>query len=102
MAGGMSRSTGGVPLRDRVRRDTRPGPDVGPRGPVDRAGEGRHCWVLDAADRHGVKRAGVLLEWRRSVVDGTWEGRVAYAAELRPGRTALVEEWVPAALLEPA
>jgi hypothetical protein len=101
MAGGMSRRGGGVPLRDRVRRDAG---DVSarPDAPVDASGGGRHCWVLDAADRRGVKRAGVLLEWRRSPADGTWEGRVAYAAELRPGRTALVEEWVPAALLEPA
>jgi len=101
MAGGMSRRSGGVPLRDRVRRDAgevRAGSDA----PVDASGGGRHCWVLDAADRRGVKRAGVLLEWRRSPLEGTWEGRVAYAAELRPGRTALVEEWVPAALLEPA
>lgn len=101
MAGGMRRG-GGVPLRDRVRHDVRPGSEAQAVGPGDRAGEGRHCWVLDAADRHGVKRAGVLLEWRRSALDGTWEGRVAYGAELRPGRTALVEEWVPAALLEPA
>jgi len=58
--------------------------------------------VLDPADRRGVKRAGLLLEWRRSGDDGTWEGRVVYAAELRVGRMALVEEWVPAGLLEPA
>lgn len=94
----MSRRGGGVPLRDRVRRDAAPHPDA----PVDPSGGGRHCWVLDAADRRGVKRAGLLLEWRRSAVAGTWEGRVVYAAELRVGRTALVEEWVPAALLEPA
>lgn len=94
----MTRRGGGVPLRDRVRADA--GPPQG--GPVDPSGGGRHCWVLDAADRRGVKRAGLLLEWRRSEVDGTWEGRVAYGAELRAGRTALVEEWVPAALLEPA
>jgi hypothetical protein len=97
----MSRRGGGVPLRDRVRR----GADVGTAptdAPVDPSGGGRHCWVLDGADRRGVKRAGLLLEWRRSNVDGTWEGRVVYAAELRAGRTALVEEWLPAALLEPA
>jgi hypothetical protein len=63
---------------------------------------GRHCWVLDAADRHGVKRAGLLLEWRRSSTEGTWEGRVVYVAQLRPESWASVEEWVPAALLEPA
>jgi len=97
----MSRRGGGVPLRDRVRHD----PVVGaarPDASVDPSGGGRHCWVLDGADRRGVKRAGLLLEWRRSSVDGTWEGRVVYAAELRVGRVALVEEWLPAALLEPA
>lgn len=101
MAGGMSRRGAGVPLRDRVRSD----PDAGaahPDAPADPSGGGRHCWVLDAADRRGVKRAGLLLEWRRSDLDGTWEGRVVYAAELRAGRVALVEEWLPAALLEPA
>lgn len=96
----MTRGGGGLPLRDRVRRDVRDVRDVD--GAVDPSGGGRHCWVLDAADRRGVKRAGLLLEWRRSTVDGTWEGRVAYGAELRVGRTALVEEWVSAALLEPA
>ena len=63
---------------------------------------GRHCWVLDPADRHGIKRAGLLLEWRRSALDGTWEGRVVYVAQLRGEQWAGVEEWVPAALLEPA
>ena len=32
---------------------------------------------------------------------GRFEGRVVYQAELRPGRFALVEEWVPAELLTP-
>lgn len=63
---------------------------------------GRHCWVLDSADRQGVKRAGLLVEWRRSPRDGTWEGRVVNVARLRPEGWASVEEWVPAALLEPA
>jgi hypothetical protein len=66
------------------------------------AGEARHCWVLDAADHSGVKRAGLLLEWRRSSVGGGWEGRVVYCAALRATGWASVEEWVPAELLEPA
>ena len=59
----------------------------------------RHCWVSDAADTAGVKRPGLLVEWR----NGThgWEGRVVYAAQLRAGAWALVEEWVPASLLVP-
>ena len=89
----MRRSAGGTPLYLRVGRPgSRPSPPEG----------ARHCWVLDPADRHGVKRAGLLLEWRRSSLDGTWEGRVVYVAQLRDDRWASVEEWVPAALLEPA
>ncbi len=42
-------------------------------------------------------RPGLLLEWRR--VGHLWEGRVVYVAQLRPGRWATVEEWVPAELL---
>lgn len=65
-------------------------------------GGGRHCWVLHSVDNHGIKRAGLLLEWRRSSLDGSWEGRVVYVAELRANEWASVEEWIPAALLEPA
>ncbi|WP_188780099.1 hypothetical protein [Marmoricola endophyticus] len=58
----------------------------------------RHCWVSDPADgSRRVRRPGLLLEWRRT--PSGWEGRVAYAAQLREGRWALVEEWVPAASL---
>lgn len=49
-----------------------------------------------------MKRAGLLLEWRRSPFDGAWEGRVVYVARLRSEGWAGVEEWIPAALLEPA
>jgi len=59
----------------------------------------RHCWVADAADGRGVKRPGLLVEWR-SGEDG-WQGRVVYAAQLRPGSWSLVEEWLPASLLTP-
>lgn len=75
---------GGVPLRDRVRRE--PGPAAAhPDAPVHPSGGGRRCWVLDAADRRGVKRAGLLLEWRRSAVEGTWEGRVVPVAPALTG-----------------
>ena len=59
----------------------------------------RHCWVSGAADESGVKRPGLLVEWRSAPTG--WEGRVVYAAELRAGTWALVEEWVAASLLAP-
>jgi hypothetical protein len=58
----------------------------------------RHCWVVDSLD--GVKRAALLLEWRRSAVGDGWEGRVVYVAKLRAGEEwTVVQEWVPAACL---
>ncbi len=57
----------------------------------------RHCWVTVPVDGPDA-RPGLLLEWRKGD-QGRWEGRVAYAAELRPGRWATVEEWIPAELL---
>ncbi|WP_121250950.1 hypothetical protein [Nocardioides ferulae] len=100
MAGGMNRRGGGIPLAARVRpsstasRFTEPFP-----GPPSEDCPARHCWVADAADRAGVKRPGLLLEWRRT--RGGWEGRVVYAAHLRPDAWALVEEWLPSSLLTP-
>lgn len=77
---------GGLPLHARARRD--PSPEACPV---------RHCWVEAPLDGGGP-RAGLLLEWRRSV-GGHWEGRVVYAAQLRPGQWATVEEWLSAELL---
>lgn len=97
MSGGWSKQGSGVPLSERVR--------VGAGG-ADVAGEAvpevcpvRHCWVADAADAQGTKRPGMLVEWRQ--VPRGWEGRVLYAARLRADSWALVEEWLPAALLTP-
>jgi len=59
----------------------------------------RHCWVTDAVDREGVKRPGLLLEWRRA--PSGWQARVVYAARLRAHSFVLVEEWVPGELLTP-
>ena len=53
----------------------------------------RHCWVTAPVDG-GTPRPGLLLEWRRG--DRGWEGRVAYAAQLRAARWGTVEEWLPA------
>jgi hypothetical protein len=61
----------------------------------------RHCWVAGSVDDAGVKRPGLLVEWRRSDTSG-WEGRVIYAAKLRAGESwTVVEEWLPASLLSP-
>ncbi len=60
----------------------------------------RHCWVVDSLD--GVKRAALLLEWRRAAAAGEWEGRVVYLAKLRSGdEWTVVQESVPAACLLP-
>jgi hypothetical protein len=87
MAGGMNRSTRGPTMAQRVTPTEQP-----PACP------GRHCWVSDAVDYRGIKRPGLLVEWRRTN-DGTWEGRVLYIAELRTGRWATVEEWLPSSRL---
>lgn len=92
MAGGMNKRGSRVPLADRVRDRHQPAP-----APAHDVCPARHCWVADAVDRHGVKRPGLLAEWRQGP-DG-WEGRVVYAAQLRPGEWQLVEEWLPAGLL---
>jgi len=44
----------------------------------------RHCWVLDPADHSGVRRPGLLVEWRQANEDD-WLGRVIYPAQLRAG-----------------
>ena len=92
-----------------ARQRRAPGP-AGARRPAPRAQDpvgpdcpARHCWVSGAVDAEGVKRPGLLLEWRQ--VAGRWEGRVTYAARLRPleanGGWLVVEEWLPAELLTP-
>lgn len=101
MAGGMGGGSGrrgfGAPLAQRVRGDQAPEPPGADACPA------RHCWVSGAVDAEGVKRPGLLLEWRQ--VRGRWEGRVTYVARLRPleanGGWLAVEEWLPAELLTP-
>ncbi|MGA8257828.1 MAG: hypothetical protein WB767_14765 [Nocardioides sp.] len=92
MGGGWGKQGSGVPLAERVRGD------VAPSAAVDVC-PSRHCWVGDAVDGLGVKRPGLLVEWRQSA--GRWEGRVIYAARLRDAEWVTVEEWLPAALLTP-
>jgi hypothetical protein len=98
MGGGWGKRGSGVPMAQRVRVGAGPGGTAGhdDREPVCPA---RHCWVAGSVDGLGVKRPGLLVEWRTDT--GRWEGRVVYAALVRPERWALVEEWVPAELLTP-
>ena len=94
--GGWNKQGSGVPLSERVRVGAPPEPPPAEPCPS------RHCWVADAADGLGVKRPGLLVEWRPA--GSGWEGRVVYAAQLRPTPPVtwvLVEEWLPAALLTP-
>lgn len=93
MAGGGIGRRGGVPLEQRVRGTAGCLPE-----PVDDC-PARHCWVADAADRAGVKRPGLLVEWRST--RGRWEGRVIYLARLRSDAWQVVEEWVAEELLTP-
>jgi hypothetical protein len=98
MGGGWGKRGSGVPLAQRVRAGQVAPAHEAP-GPTDIC-PARHCWVAEAVDGLGVKRPGLLVEWR--AVEGRWEGRVVYAALLRPGAWVLVEEWVPAELLTPS
>ena len=61
------------------------------------SGEGRHCWVRNPPDYPGVW-PGLLVEWRQR--HGAWQGRVTYAVT-GPDGPALIENWLPAARLEP-
>jgi len=103
MGGGWAKRGTGVPLAQRVRGDQRGAAAPDPREPVGPDCPARHCWVAGAVDAEGVKRPGLLLEWRQ--VRGRWEGRVTYVARLRPfeanGGWLVVEEWLPAELLTP-
>ena len=94
MGGGWGKQGSGIPMSERVRVGAAPAP------PASEVCPARHCWVADAADGHGVKRPGLLVEWRQA--GNAWEGRVVYAVRLRPDAWQLVEEWLPAALLTPA
>jgi hypothetical protein len=92
MGGGWGKQGSGIPLSERVH--------PGAAAPREEPCPARHCWVADAADGHGVKRPGLLVEWRRSA--GVWEGRVVYVVRLRRDTWQLVEEWLPAVRLTPA
>lgn len=74
-------------MTDRVRAAEASKPPVPP--------ELKHCWVTD---RHGRLPA-LLLEWRRTA-DG-FQGRVVRPV-FEHDDWLVVEEWLPAGLLDPA
>ena len=87
----MGRRGDRVSLHERIHGTPPPHPDrqaQEPERPLVRP-----CWVTD---RHG-RLPGLLLEWRRTA--SGWQGRI-----VRPGPEAggwvVVEEWLPAELLE--
>ena len=94
MGGGWGKQGSGIPMSERVRVG------AAAQAPAAEVCPARHCWVADAADGQGVKRPGLLVEWRQA--GAAWEGRVVYAVRLRPDAWQLVEEWLPAVLLTPA
>ncbi|MFN8189957.1 MAG: hypothetical protein U0R78_05845 [Nocardioidaceae bacterium] len=89
MAGGMNKRGQWGAMTDRLAQGRHDAPVPPPAL--------KHCWVTDA---HG-RLPGLLLGWRRAE-GGAWEGRVARAVPARDGRWDLVEEWLPAAMLDPA
>ena len=85
MAGGMGREGDRVSLHQRIHGAP---PPREASAPVV-----KHCWVTD---RHG-RFPGLLLEWRLTA--SGWQGRVVRPA-LEAGEWIVVEEWLPAELLE--
>jgi hypothetical protein len=84
MAGGMRRRASGT-LASRVAGTAQHPPPP----PV------KHCWVTGP----GGRLPGLLLAWRQGA-DG-WQGRVVHPVPEGAG-WALVDEWLPADVLEPA
>jgi hypothetical protein len=87
MAGGMRKRQGVGSLADRV------GATAGEPSPAPVSL--KHCWVVD---EHGRLPA-LLLEWRRTA--SGFQGRVIRPVR-EPDGWVVVEEWLPAAMLEPA
>lgn len=72
------------PMSDRIAPQAEPEPP-----PI------KPCWVTDS---HGRLPA-LLMEWRQTEVG--WQGRVVRPV-LEDGAWIVVEEWLPAGLLDPA
>ena len=94
MAGGMNKRGGGYgSMAARIARSA--GSAAEPANHAPPPPTIKHCWVTD---RHG-RLPGLLLEWTQRP-DG-WHARVVHAVEDGDG-WVIVEEWLPAGLLEPA
>jgi hypothetical protein len=94
MRAGRSRpSLGERAARSGVAGPGEPEPAAGGR----RTEAGRHCWVTDPPEWPGTW-PGLLVEWRQR--HGAWQGRVTYAVTGSDG-PVLIENWLPAARLEP-
>ena len=91
MAGGMNKRGSWGSMTDRIAasRSQESVPEAPQAPPI------KHCWV---SDRHGRLPA-LLLEWRE--LEGAWRGRVVRAVNEGDG-WVVVEEWLPADLLDPA
>ena len=89
MAGGMSKRGDWGPMSERVRQ-AQVEPSLPPVPPTL-----KHCWVTG---EHGRLPA-LLLEWRQTA--SGYQGRVVRPVH-EEGGWQLVEEWLPASLLEPA
>jgi hypothetical protein len=86
MAGRMGRKRDRVSLHERIHGTPPPAPGPDPA-------RIKHCWVTDP---HG-RLPGLLLDWRRTA--SGWQGRVVRPT-LEGSHWIVVEEWLPAELLE--
>jgi hypothetical protein len=100
VAGGMNRRSDWGSMAQRVAAAPKPAPaENATATPVNSPPQPpaalKHCWVVDP---HGRLPA-LLLEWRRT--DAGFQGRVVRPVEDPDLGWIVVEEWVPAALLQP-
>jgi hypothetical protein len=101
MAGGMNKRGSYGPMADRVRSASTGASTAASTGASTDSSAAaappavKHCWVTD---RHG-RLPGLLLEWQQR--GGSWQGRVVRPVPDDHG-WVVVEEWLPAELLDPA